>query len=57
MMHHADSLKIRVDYFRPKHGASSIDWRRLGFIAASRRSMHSAVLLLVAIAVVGALIG
>jgi hypothetical protein len=56
MLHHADSLKIRIDYFSPRHpGASVADaLRRAVPMAAHRYALHASLL---AIAMVGAIAG
>jgi hypothetical protein len=56
MMHHSDSLKIRIGYFHPRHDAPGllqrIDVRRIIRIAAHRYTLHASIL---GVTVVGAL--
>jgi len=56
MLQHADSLKIRIDYFRPKHplvrAADAL--RHAAALASNRYALHISLL---AIAVVGVVAG
>jgi hypothetical protein len=48
MMHHSDSLKIRIGYFHPHHDTPGllqrIDVRRIIRIAAHRYTLHASIL-------------
>jgi hypothetical protein len=56
MLQHADSLKIRIDYFRPKHpivrAADAV--RRAAALTSNRYALHVSLL---AIAVAGVVAG
>ena len=60
MMHHSDSLKIRIGYFHPRHDApgllSRIDLQRLGRIAASRFTLHASILGVTAVGALAAIL-
>jgi hypothetical protein len=56
MLHHADSLKIRIDYFRPRHALvpAADALRRAVALASHRYTLHASLL---AITAVGAVAG
>ena len=58
MLHHPDSLKIRIDYFRPKHPAmpSADALLRAMAFTSNRYALHISLLsIAVVVAVAGAL--
>jgi hypothetical protein len=55
MLRHADSLKIRIDYFQPRHASEprhaalpSIDLHRFDALLTHRYALHASVLGIVA---------